>query len=354
MMSSPRLTRSGKSAFGWFAACLVAACLVTGQSAAQDRLPPGFGANPDAWTAEERAAATAFVDQQIALILSGEETQIAVGKETLLRELTAPGQTDRFLGQFSELVAGKLGPVVASEQLIVRINGIYICANLKHPDVLGPIEKGLTDDSAGVRYHAANAARQLLAGDVLTGRQADRLLDELEALAIKENNVFVVQPMLEALSQANNDLRVLKVLNARVAWHAANPAESYDAEADTLQAVYTRLFTAPTRQPAEVKELARASARYMLLTGQQMAAEDVPVDRNRSHKKCIEVAASALPFAYDALGVTGIAPSPPDPNNPPAVVNIATEWMAILRTPSFGFTDEELTVSAGVAQAAEQ
>lgn len=348
MMSTLRLTPiRGKFLSRVFAAILMAAPVVG--VTAQDRLSPGFSANPSIWNADQRGQAEAFVQTQINTIMIGEESAISRGKTSLVEALTFPGGTELYISQLSEIIAADLEPLVASDILIVRVNAMIICTYLKHPDALVPIEKGLKDANAGVRYPAANAMANLLNGGKLANNERAAALKTLEDLTVQEQDVFVVQPMLDALAQTQDNELVLKVLNERVKFHAGRPAVSYAAEATTLQIIYTRIYT-NTNPPADVvKDLAKVSGRYMKLTAQQLLDGKVSAERNRSHKNIINVAATALRATHDNLAAPGRPPEQPDRaisnENWQRVVGIADEWIEVLKLPPYGFDAADLVVA---------
>ncbi|MEL7086966.1 MAG: HEAT repeat domain-containing protein, partial [Planctomycetota bacterium] len=304
---------------------------------AQDRLDPGFSANPAIWNADEREQAQTFVQTQIERVMTGEESAISRGRAALVEALTFPGGTDLYVSQLSETIAQNLAPAMAADDLIVRVNAMVICTYVDHPDALPAIENGLKDPNAGVRYPAANAIANLLAGDGLTNSQRRDALNTLKDLATREQDAFVVKPMLDALAQTQDNALVLDVLNDRVQLHAAQPSVVYDAEANTLQVVYTRIYTV-TNPPADVvRDLAKVSARYLKLTAGQLAENSIPGDRNRSLKNIMNIAATALRATHEGLAAPGRAPDRPDPaiqqENWQRVVNIADEWVGVLQLP---------------------
>lgn len=326
----------------------------------QNRLEPGVLANPNFWSPEERQRIETYVDRQIAAILNGDdESAVSGGRDGLIDPVNTSGVTERFVEQFAELVVSKLGPLMDAEALIVRLNAMVVCMNLTHPDALKVIEKGLADDSAGVRYPAAKALEAQLASGKLGGNQTNQVLTMLEKMIGRENDVHVVQPLLDAMLAApNNSSKVMAVLAERLDRHADRPEASYEPERNALQAVYTRLFTAPTRPEAQVKELALLSGRYMVLASQQLAAASVPAERDDSHQDIILVAASTLEFAHDNLQSREVPPpSPADAirsENWNALVGIAQDWVTILKADPFNFTDADLKVAAAAEPAAAE
>ncbi|MEM7626587.1 MAG: HEAT repeat domain-containing protein [Planctomycetota bacterium] len=347
MMSTRRLTLiHGKILSRVFAAAL-SATLVFG-AYGQDRLPPSFPANPSTWNSDEREQAGLFVDAQVNRLLTGEESAISKGRSSLVEALTFPGGADQYISQLSEVIADRLGPLMETQDLMIRVNAIIVCTYLKHPDALAPIEAGLKDPNAGVRYNAANAMANLLADGQLSNNERNAALQTLENLAADEQDTFVMQPMLDALDQTRDDVLVLRVLNDRVAWHVGKPAESYEAERETLQKVYIRITTNPSPDPSLINELARVSVRYMRLASQQLADGAVAADRNRSHIDIVDLAATALRAAHTERAAPGRPPENPGrlgaQGNWAGVAGIAGEWVEVLKAPPFGFADADLSV----------
>ena len=317
----------------------------------QERLDAGVLANPNFWSPEEREAIEGFVDRQVLAIAEGDETQINQGRSSLTDPTRTPGVTDRFLSQFSELVCSKLGPLMEAEDLRVRVNAMVVAMNLPHPVGLDAIQKGLADESAGVRYPAARAIEGLLSSGQLDTAQTLEVLEEIKQLIAVEDDVYVVQPLLDAmLAVPGNNDAVLEVLNQRIDRHIGQPEASFAPEDTALQAVLSRLVTAQDRPVDEVRELARASFRYLALAAQQLADGEVPESNTISHLEIIRAASVALEFAYENQQSRELQPpsvvSPLTRQNWDAIVRIAGNWVQVLKAEPFSFTDAELSVTA--------
>lgn len=347
--------------FSTISGCLVCVVLLLsgGSAFGQDRLDAGVLGNEDFWSPAERQAIEGFVDRQIAAIQSGDEQQINQGRSSLTDPTRTPGVSERFTNQFAELIAGKVSPLMESDSLKVRLNTMVVSMSLPHPGAMDAIQKGLADPSAGVRYPAARAIEALLGSGQLDAAQTQRVLDNIQALVVSENDVFVVQPLFEAMLAApNNNGKVIEVLNARLARHIDKPEASFSPESTALQAAYSRLITAQQRPRDEVRELARASARYLLLSAQQLASGDVPENASTSHQDIIRVASVALEFAHGEVQSRELAPpSPARPltqSNWDAIVRIGDSWIELLKADPFSYSDAELNISASAPQAAAQ
>ncbi len=342
---------------GWLWCVLLA--LSSGSAMAQDRLDAGVLGNESFWSPADRQAIEGFVDRQLAAIQSGDEQAISQGRLSLTDPTRTPGVSERFLNQFAELIAGKLSPLMDAEDLKVRLNAMVVSMSLPHPDAMPAIEIGLRDPSAGVRYPAARAIEALLASGQLDTAQTVDALDTIQTLIVDEDDVHVAQPLFEAMLASPNDSdKVLQVLNERLARHIEQPEASFTPESTALQAVYSRLITAPQRPRDQVRELARASTRCMLLAAQQLASGDVPENANISHQDIIRVAAVALEFAHGEVQSRELAP--PSPNraltqsNWDSIVRIADNWVEVLKADPFNFSDAQLTIEAQAGQAAAQ
>jgi len=342
--------------FSTFSAWLACGLLLLTSSSAvgQDRLDAGVLGNDSFWSPAERQAIEGFVDRQLAAIQSGEEEAINLGRNGLTDPTRAPGVTDRFIEQFAGLIAGKLSPLMDSTSLKVRLNAMVVGMSLPHPDAVGAIENGLDDPSAGVRYPAARAMEGLIASGQLSAAQTQAALGNIQRLIVTENDMHVVQPLFEAMLAApDNNGQVLEVLNARLSRHVDQPEASFAPESTALQAVYSRLITAQQRSRADVRELARASTRHMLLSAQQLASGEVPEANGAGHLDVIRVAAVALEFAHGELQSRELAPPSPARNlaqsNWESIVRIGEGWVNVLKAEPFNYADTDLNIEAARA-----
>ncbi|MEM1099808.1 MAG: hypothetical protein AAGH92_13605 [Planctomycetota bacterium] len=328
-------------------------------AAGQDRLDAGVLGNPDFWSPEQRQDIEGFVDRQIAAIADGDETQINQGRANLTDPTRTPGVSDRFMSQFSELVGGKLEALMAADDLRVRVNTMVVAMGLPHPAALEAIRRGLVDESAGVRYPAARAIEGLLSSGQLSAAQTVEILEEIQQLIANEDDVYVVQPLLDAmLATPDNTGAVLEVLNQRIGRHVDQPEASFAPEASALQSVLSRLGTAQEPSPGEVDDLARVSARHLMLAARQLADAEVPENGIASHVEIIRAASVALEFAYQNRGSRELQPRgvgrPITDQNWPAVIRIAENWVQVLKAEPFNFTDADLNVEPAAPQAAAE
>ncbi|MBB6429744.1 putative transcriptional regulator [Algisphaera agarilytica] len=353
MMSNRRL----RTISGWLI-CSLLLCL-TLPAISQDRLDAGVLANPDFWAPADRQAIAAFVDRQVAAIQSGDEVAMNEGRTNLTDPPRTPGASERFLNQFSELVCEEVAPLMDSDVLKVRINSMVVCMSLPHPNGLAAIQKGLADESAGVRYPAARALEGLLSSGQLDAAQTVEVLDLIQELIVAESDIYVVQPLFEAMLAApDNNEKVLEVLNQRLSSHVDEPDASFVPAGTALQAVYSRLITAPQRPVDDVRELARASARHLLLAATQLEAGEVPDQIKAGHLEAIRVSAVALEFAFQELQSSQLAPLSPAgalrTEKWDAIVRIGENWVEVLKTDPFNYTDADLDITAAAPQAAAQ
>lgn len=353
MMSNRRLSTIS----GWLTCGLL--LMFSLSAVGQDRLDAGVLGNPDFWSPAERQAIEGFVDQQLAAIQSGDEAAIDLGRTNLTDPTRTPGVDPRFLSQFSELVSGKVGPLMELELLKVRVNAMVVCMSLPHPAGLGAMDQGLRDESAGVRYPAARAIEGLLASGQLNAAQSQEVLGNIQELIVAEDDVYVVQALFEAmLAVSDNNDKVLEVLNARLPRHADKPEASFAPESTALQAIYSRLITAQERPTDQVRELARASTRYFLLSAQQLASGEVSEGSSTGHLDIIRVAAVALEFSHGEVQSRELAPLSParafTTQSWESIVRIGENWVTVLKADPFNYSDAELDVSASAPQAAVQ
>ncbi len=318
-------------------------------AAGQDRLDPSLYNNSDLWSPSQRQQVAAFIDQQIAQIQSSDEQAIDQGKARLNAELTLQNANERFIAQLSELTAERLAPLVKDEDVKVRINAMIVLGNARTARALDLVLAGLADDNAGVRYLASKAMEALLRSGRLPDAERTRALDQLSQILVDEGEIFVVGPMLEALVQARDNLRVLSVLNQRVAWHAARPAVVYGPESSTFREIFTSLFVGANRPPSELRELARASARYVLLIAQQEVAKSGRIQADASRLELLNIAVRALEVAHTDLRVSD--PLPPvssavETRDWPRLVTAGQTWIDLLQSAPFNFDEQAVSVSA--------
>jgi hypothetical protein len=317
-------------------------------SPGQDRLDPSFYTNGNAWTPEQRRTVQQYVQQQVEAIGSGQEETIAAAKNSLISELNPPGANERFVDQLGEVVVNQIRPLVTSDQLKVRLNAIIVLSNVQEPEALPLVGPALSDDNAGVRYLAAKAMANLLEAGELNDAQKQRAMDLLQQQISEEDELYVVEPMLEALLRSNDNARVLVVLNNRVAWHAANPQSNFGPEASTLRTVFSELFTASNRPQAQVREIARASTRYLRLIASQFQENPSLVEEDRTRLDLITVAASVLDFAHAELRLGGNPPpagAQIDQRDWTALAATAQQWVQWLTGPPVNFTDQQLSIA---------
>ncbi|MEM9881680.1 MAG: hypothetical protein AAF800_02035 [Planctomycetota bacterium] len=326
------------------------------QALGQARLDPSFQTNPNFWSPEQRAAATGFVEEQIAALGSDDEARISTGRENLIAQLGG-GATERFVNQYAELVATQTAPLVGAEKLKTRVNAMLVLANMPHLDALPPALRGLDDPSAGVRYPAVLAVGEHLRSGRLVGLQRDEALTELARRVVDEDEVYIVKPMFDAMLGVEGAIpAVLDALNARLAWHVDRPTAPYFPERDTIQDVTSRLLVSSQRRNDDVRQLARVGYRYLRLAAAQLAEGRVPEGRAKEHVDLVRVAASSLAFTHGDLDANRVAPGAPiealERGNWDAVIGVADDWLDILKQPPFDFTDADLQVGESAPQAA--
>ena len=346
-MKTSRPRTSGR---GWTALTLSGCLAISAVNAlGQERLDPSFYSNTNLWNNQERQQVNRFVEQAVGRLQSGEEADIAEGKNKLNAELTVPGANERFISQLSEVVTQSLEPLVDSPDVKVRINTMIVSANLRTPRALDLVLNGLADDNAGVRYLASKAMEGLLLNGRLPDAERTRALDRLGEIIVNEGEVFVARPMLEALVQANANARVLTVLNQRVPLHARRPNADYGPEASTFRELFSSLFVDNRRSPAELRELGRASARYLLLIAQQEQASPGLAENDPSRVELLRIAVRALELAHTDLRVgTALPPAnrAVETRNWSELLAAGQSWQEMLQEAPFNFEPGQVSVAA--------
>ncbi len=340
-----RLRRVPLAAVAW---CLLLTAVAGGANAQNDRIDPALIGKNGLWTAEEREAVQAFVNQHVDSLLGGEEGPMTNARDSLIRPFETAGATELFKRQLTTMIAERLAPAMDAEQVKVRINAAVVCERFTSVDGLPLIVKGLKDASSGVRYPSGKAVSSLLRNaEVAPGQQQD-VLDLLEARIDVEDDPFIVDPLLEAMLVAGGPGRTIAALNRRVDWHIARPEAGFDPERKSMFAIYERLAISPNPDPAVVREMARAAGRIFLLAAQQLNQGVVPKPIERSHVEMIKMAQLALRFAHQNLRAPQRLPGDVE-----QIVNfgdwgktlgIAREWIEILGQAPYNFTPEELEV----------
>ena len=329
-------------------ALVLGLCLAC-SAAGQERLDPSFYSNSNLWNNQERQQVTRFVQQAVEQMQAGDEDSIAQGKNKLNAELTVPGANERFISQFSEIVAQSLRPLVDAQDVKVRINTMIVSANLRTPQALELVLNGLADDNAGVRYLASKAMEGLLLNGRLPDAERARALDRLGEIIVNEGEVFVARPMLEALVQANANARVLSVLNRRIPLHAKRPNAEYGPEASTFRELFSSLFVNKSRPPAELRELARASGRYLLLIARQEQESPGRAEADPSRVELLRIAVRALELAHTDLRAGSALPPANravETRDWSGLVEAGEAWQEMLQEGPFNFEAQQVSVAA--------
>lgn len=333
----------------FLSAVLFAACLIAWPGVAQnDRLDPGLIGKNGLWNAQERLDVETFVIQHVTSLMSGDEDRMTVARDALIRPFETAGATDLFKRQLTTEIAKQLTPAAEAELVKVRVNAAVVAERFTHTDGLPLIVTALEDPNAGVRYPAAKAIGNLLRNAEINPVQSQQILDLLEERIDVEDDPFIVEPLLEAVLSAGGAGRVLAALNRRLDWHIARPEAGFDPERKSMFAVYERLAIDPNPLPENVRQLARAGARYMLLASQQLNQGAVPQPIERSHTEMIKLAQVALRFAQQNLGAQHRLPQDVEQvitfRNWGEMLRIAGDWIDHLANPRYNFTPEQLTI----------
>ncbi len=316
-------------------------------------LSPAVVGDSGTWDPTRRETVGGYLRSQVQSMLAGDEAAVVGAREAVLAPFGTAGVSEAFVRQYAQAVARELAPAVQAESVQVRVNAMILAGRLPDPSALGPVAAGLQDSDAGVRYLAAVALNGLMARGQVDQDQGDRVMELVDRQLAAEDSGFVAAPMFQAMLDAGAFDVLLSSLNKRVSWHVGRAQAGFSPEADALRGLYARLFVGDGT-PEQIKQLSRASVRYLWLAARQLEAGNV--SDNASHVEIIRVTQTALNSVRERLQSS--EPTPPDVLTAITqerwgdIVTIAVRWADLLQAPPTQLTPQELAVNA--APPAEQ
>ena len=312
----------------------VAACCWTAAAWAQTAgaLDPVLIAGTGTWSETQAKQVTDHLRANVGPMLTGDEPTIERSRDAILAPFRTAGVSEPFIRQYARAVAREIAPATQAEAVQVRINAMILTRELPDPSALAPVAAGLQDQDSGVRYLAAVALNGMIVRELVPDDQRGRVMELVEQQLAQENSSFVAAPMFKSMLDAGAFDPLLKTLNDRVGWHVGRANVGFAPEAEALRGLYSRLFVGDG-SPDQVRQLGRASVRYLRLAAQQLEAGNVA--NPESHVAIIRVAHTALTSVRD--GLNSSEPAPPDVVAPITqqrwadIVTIASRWADLLQ-----------------------
>ncbi len=315
------------------------------QGQAAGTLDPALIGQIDTWGDAQSKQVADYLRSHLEPMLTGQEDAIARARTAVLAPFGTAGVSESFIRQYASAVSRELAPVVQAQVVQVRVNGMILAARLPGSSALNPVVAGIQDADAGVRYIAAVALGRLVKQDLVAQDQRGRIIELVDQQMAIETSSFVAGPLFEVMLDAQAFDRLLERLNGRVGWHVGRAHVGFASEAAALRGLFSRLFVGDGT-PAQLKQLSRASVRYLWLAAKQLEAGNVA--NPASHVEMIRVAQTALTSTRERLGSS--EPAPPGVVAPLTqqrwsdIVQIAARWVELLQAAPVNLTTQELAV----------
>ena len=305
-------------------------------------------------TGQQRNMIDTYVARHAGQILEGQPAQLASARQMLLAPWDVEAATSTFRQHYRQSLAEHVDAALASDSLLVRLNGAILAARIR-VDLAEPrLDAILADDSAAVRYWAARALREQAASGQLGAARQQSLAQRLRERIDAESAPAVLEQLLVAmatlpLQHAGEPL--LQALNARAARHAEQPGQSVQPEHAAMQQLYRRLIEADNSPAAVRVQLSRAALRYMDLLAATLAdADEEEFDEpvRQQYARCIELADHILRTLHRELGGAGGAPgavtSAVEAGDWDAVRTAAQRWRDLLQQPPYNLDEAALAI----------
>ena len=325
---------------------------VTSSASAQSRIAPEI-ISSDSLSDSQQETITGYLETMCGRLHEGEAGEVTLARRRLLEPMNTPGATEGFLATYTRQLQPCIEKAMASDRLIVRLNGMIVVTRMTAASALPLIRQGFEDENAAVRYWAVKCVREI-------GRSADRewptevqyeLLDLMTPKLRNESAGPVVQQLMVSMVELDvqeSVQRTLDALNRRVQDHFANPGRPLQAEQNGLRELLRRLLEegdAPTRIR---RELARTAYRYMRLAGTQLSEGDIPDTHRPAYQDVLRVADTIMRQTNSDLNGPADIPAGVERDvqngNWDAVLVKADRWQTILLDSPFNFAESELAL----------
>lgn len=320
---------------------------------AQDRLPQDvITADPLAGPQEDQV--DTFADFWVDQLLNGDAPQVSEARRKLIEYLTIPGSSAAFRDALNKAIIERFDPVVKSDRLITRLNGMIVVNYLTDTGAFGLVGIGLQDQSPAVRYWAAKAVAQITQRGQLAAGQQQQLLQLLEQGLGNEEDAAVLAELLKALNALNIPAAkdaLITALGEQVKFFRAAPDARFQTLYDAMQALYIDLIRLDAQNPGgvnpQITELARVALLYNQLAAEQLKNDpDLSPELINDKAQMVKLTDTILRFAVDTLAPGSRKPDPIDNaitfKDWDFVLVQADRWRQTLRRSPFNFTEEQL------------
>jgi hypothetical protein len=295
------------------------------------------------------------IDQGNSLLQSGDNEEVVSGRKQLISPFTS-SPSDAFRDAYAGALGDRLETVLAQGRPLVRLNAMVVAGWMNHPRALGLGENAATDEDPRVRYWGAKVLRGFAEQPGQLGeeqrQQVRQALDQLiEGETVEEVNrqAFVG---LAALDDPQADQILIGRLDNRVQQHAEDLSLGYVGARAGLEALHGRLANTEEETSSEtVRELARVTARYLLIASEQLAEHQqvLEPDQRTARARLAVLADEILNWAVGQLDGEGR----PQGNMAELIDNSdwqgvhqkAQAWAQTLTDAPFNFSDQQIAIS---------
>lgn len=299
-----------------------------------------------------------YVDHWITALSNGEGPSARKVREALTEPLRSPG-SDIFKSAYSGRLSSRLGPSLASDDVVMRLNAVMAVGHLVDPGAVGLIEKALADTrmgSSAIHLHAARSAARLAT--------AGRLRPEDEAVLVKglrkayqtERAQPAIAEIMKALGSLSSRVAgevLLDIINTRTSLHATNPRLPIRAEIEGM----TRLWRDMTHQDLEnrlekndprVHQMGQAGHRYLFHCATWLREADSDDPLHNDHARMAKLSDEVLRLVIKVFDKEAQLPEKVereiDKQRWEEVVLRCREWENVMMR--HGFTAKQLEIPA--------
>ncbi|MEM6393409.1 MAG: hypothetical protein AAF797_11600 [Planctomycetota bacterium] len=353
--------RAGVWAGVWVLACVVGGVWSGGAAAQPDDIDQEIKV-ANVILADQEAAITRVVDQEMDLLIGGDPEQIAGARQRLLRQFRTPGASQAFLQAMSRAVVKRMPEAVEHAKVMVRLNAMIVLGEVdpRVDGVFPLVQTALKDASPAVRYWAAQSLANLSENDLGPNDEL-QIVQIVQPLVAPEQSMPVLRNLFQALTNLDSDeaiVALLQGLNEKVAFHVARPNQPHMATEVGLRHVYRQITLGQVQKlPEKQRQMVRAAYRCFELIADQMVQNKVEDGQAAGHGRILVLAHTAMRRAYlDNRGAEERVPrglnSAVNFKNWQQVQQIGQQWKQLLTAAApFGFQPQELLPAGAGANA---
>ncbi len=299
-----------------------------------------------------------YIDYWLQALADPQDTSVRKAREALTEPLRSPG-SEIFKSAYSGRLSSRLGPALASDDVVVRLNAVMAVGHLVDPGAIELIETALADTrlgSSAIHLHAARSAARLAESGRLGPKESTALVEGLQAAYDVERAQPAVEEIMRALGALGTEESgavLLDIINARSALHAANPRLPIRAEIEGM----TRLARAMTRQVLEgrleredprVRRMGQVGHRYFCHCATWLRDADSDNPFRADHARMAKLSDEVLRLVMEVLDKDARLPEKVEPEIDKGrweeVVLRCREWETVLLR--HGFNAKELAIPA--------